>query len=178
MLGHFDDRAVAAVAPRVVSAPGDTILAAYEEAFSPLDLGGAPSLVAPGRRVSYVPTAALIVRVAAVDAVGGFDPALRYGEDVDLIWRLASAGHTVRYDPSVVVQHRPRSSWGAWFRPRRSYGSAAAPLARRPGDALATRRAVSSSSIRARPGGELEALNSIGSPPVATASSRGGPGLV
>ena len=141
MLGHFDDPAVAAVAPRVVSVPGDTILAAYEEAFSPLDLGGAPSLVAPGRRVSYVPTAALIVRVAAVDAVGGFDPALRYGEDVDLIWRLASAGHTVRYDPSVVVQHRPRSSWGAWFRQRMSYGSAAAPLASRHGDAIAPSRA-------------------------------------
>ncbi len=141
LLGHFDDPAVAAVAPRVVSAPGDTTLAAYEEAFSPLDLGGSPSLVAPGRRVSYVPTAALIVRVAAVDAVGGFDPALRYGEDVDLIWRLASAGHTVRYDPSVVVQHRPRSSWGAWFRQRMSYGLAAAPLASRHGDAIAPSRA-------------------------------------
>ena len=141
LLGHFDDPAVAAVAPRVVSAPGDTILAAYEETFSPLDLGNAPSLVAPGRRVSYVPTAALIVRVAAVDAVGGFDEALRYGEDVDLVWRLAAAGHTVRYDPSVEVQHRPRSSWSAWFRQRMSYGSAAAPLASRHGDAIAPSRA-------------------------------------
>ena len=141
LLGHFDDPAVAAVAPRVVSAPGDTILAAYEETFSPLDLGNAPSLVAPGRRVSYVPTAALIVRVAAVDAVGGFDKALRYGEDVDLVWRLAAAGHTVRYDPSVEVQHRPRSSWTAWFRQRMSYGSAAAPLASRHGDAIAPSRA-------------------------------------
>lgn len=141
LLGHFDDPVVAAVAPRVVSAPGDTTLAAYEEAFSPLDLGDAPSLVAPGRRVAYVPTAALIVRVAAVDAVGGFDPALRYGEDVDLIWRFTAAGHTVRYDPSVVVQHRPRSSWSAWFRQRMSYGSAAAPLARRHGDPIAPSRA-------------------------------------
>ena len=106
LLGHFHDPAVAAVAPRVVSAPGDTILAAYEETFSPLDLGNAPSLVAPGRRVSYVPTAARIVRVAAIDAVGGFDEALRSGEDVARVWRLASAGHAVRYDPSVVVQHR------------------------------------------------------------------------
>ena len=141
LLGHFDDPAVAAVAPRVVSVPGDTTLAAYEETFSPLDLGNAPSLVAPGRRVSYVPTAALIVRVAAIDAVGGFDEALRYGEDVDLVWRLAAAGHTVRYDPSVEVQHRPRSSWGAWFRQRMSYGSAAAPLASRHGDAIAPSRA-------------------------------------
>ena len=141
LLGHFDDPAVAAVAPRVVSAPGDTILAAYEETFSPLDLGNAPSLVAPGRRVSYVPTAALIVRVAAIDAVGGFDKALRYGEDVDVVWRLAAAGHTVRYDPSVEVQHRPRSSWSAWFRQRMSYGSAAAPLASRHGDAIAPSRA-------------------------------------
>ena len=80
--------------------------------------------------------------MAAVDAVGGFDPALRYGEDVDLIWRLASAGHTVRYDPSVVVQHRLAPSWGAWFRQRMSYGSAAAPLASRHGDATPSRAPV------------------------------------
>ncbi|MEO0493143.1 MAG: mycofactocin biosynthesis glycosyltransferase MftF [Actinomycetota bacterium] len=141
LLGHFDDPAVAAAAPRVVSEPGDATLAAYEQAFSPLDLGGEPSLVAPGRRVSYVPTAALLVRVEAIDDVGGFDPALRYGEDVDLIWRLAATGHTVRYDPSVVVQHRPRASWTDWWRQRRSYGSAAAPLATRHGDAIAPTRA-------------------------------------
>lgn len=141
LLGHFDDPAVAAVAPRVASAPGDGALARYEEAFSPLDLGGEPSLVAPGRRVSYVPTAALVVRVAAIDDVGGFDPALRYGEDVDLVWRLAAAGQTVRYDPTVVVHHRPRRTWRAWFRQRMSYGSAAAPLASRHGDPIAPSRA-------------------------------------
>ena len=47
-------------------------------------------------KVSYVPTAALLVRRAALDSVtpgGGavFDPALRYGEDVDLVWRLHDA---------------------------------------------------------------------------------------
>ena len=83
LLGHFDDLAVAAVAPRVVSVPGDTILAAYEETFSPLDLGNAPSLVAPGRRVSYVPTAALIVRGAAPSSV--------------VVERLVPAAHVLRF---------------------------------------------------------------------------------
>ena len=31
---------------------------------------------------------------------------LRYGEDVDLVWRLGAAGWQVRYDPRVIVAHQ------------------------------------------------------------------------
>jgi mycofactocin system glycosyltransferase len=106
LAGHFDDPRVAAVAPRIRAA---------NRRRSPLDLG-------PGRVVPYVPSAALIVRTPV-----RFDETLRYGEDVDLVWRLLDQGHRVVYDPSVVVLHHERHVW----RRRFAYGTSAAPLAAR-----------------------------------------------
>jgi hypothetical protein len=63
--------------------------------------------------------------------VGGFDPALRVGEDVDLVWRLVDAGWRVRYDPSVEVSHREPASWSELLARRFRYGTSAAPLAAR-----------------------------------------------
>ena len=69
-----------------------------------------------------------------LDQLGGFEDAMRVGEDVDLVWRAVEAGWTIRYEPASSVSHRPRSSWAAWFRQRVTYGSAAADLdARHPG---------------------------------------------
>ena len=141
LLVHFDDPAVAAVAPRVRPAVGTSNLERYEMTFPSLDLGAVPAAVRPGSAVAYVPSAALLVRVSAFEQVGGFDATLRFGEDVDLTWRLIDAGHTVRYEPAVEVRHRARSDWGAWLRQRRDYGSSAAPLAARHGDAVAPARA-------------------------------------
>jgi mycofactocin glycosyltransferase len=127
LAGHFDDPRVAAVAPRVEDPA--------------LDMGASPAGVRPGDRVAYVPSAALIVRRAAL---GGFDESLRYGEDVDLVWRLHDRGWRVRYDPRVVVAHgaagnrrgtRTMMRRAALLLVRRfRYGTSAAPLAlRHPG---------------------------------------------
>lgn len=169
LAGHLADPAVAAAAPRVRSRmieppgradlgepPADAprigfravgadsdrpgLLAAYESVYSPLDLGPEPSPVGPGRRVRYVPAAALMVRTAAARAVGGFDAALAWGEDVDFVWRLSAVGHVVRYDPDAVAWHRPRPSWPAWFEQRHRYGGSAPELARRHGRAVAAAR--------------------------------------
>ena len=134
LLAHFDDPRVGLVAARVSSRPGPTTRERYEQWRSPLDLGGEPARVRTGTRVSYVPAAALVVRRAAFDAVGGFDEALRYGEDVDMVWRLDAAGWRCRYEPASGVEHEPRRSWVAMGRQRFAYGSSAAPLAlRHPG---------------------------------------------
>jgi mycofactocin system glycosyltransferase len=123
---------VGAVAPRIGTPPGDGAIAAYEAVRSPLDLGCSPGIVAPGRRLGFVPSTALLVRREALD--GGFDRTLRYGEDVDLVWHLVAAGWTVRYDPSAVVVHPHRGSTRAWLAQRVAYGSSAGPLdARHPG---------------------------------------------
>jgi hypothetical protein len=90
--------------------------------------------------VSYVPAAALVCRVDALRAVGGFDTSLRVGEDVDLVWRLDTAGRRCRYEPAAVVHHAARPTWRAWWRQRVAYGSSAAPLAIRHPGALAPLR--------------------------------------
>ena len=61
---------------------------------------------------------------------------LAVGEDVDLVWRLAAANWTVRYEPSVVVEHPARDHPRAWLGQRVAYGSSAGPLARRHPDAM------------------------------------------
>lgn len=141
LLPHFEDPNVVAVAPRVRSAPGACALARYERARSSLDLGGTPAQVRPGARVAYLPTATLVVRVAALRDIGGFDEDLRFGEDVDLVWRLVARGGSVRYEPASQVVHAPRANWRSWLRQRFDYGTSAAPLARRHGrEALAPLR--------------------------------------
>ncbi|MEO1056701.1 MAG: glycosyltransferase [Actinomycetota bacterium] len=123
LLPHFDDPAVGLVAPRVRGESG-----------SPLDLGPHPARIRSGTRVSYVPAAALIVRAAAFDSIGGFDEQLRVGEDVDLVWRLDDAGWRCRYDPAATVWHRPRPTRRAVLAQHAAYGTSAAPLAlRHPG---------------------------------------------
>jgi GT2 family glycosyltransferase len=88
------------------------------------------------RRVPWAVGAFLLVRRAAWEAVGGFDPARwMYAEDLDLGWRLARAGWATRYEPSARVRHDEAAAtaqaWGdarlarataaqyAWLRERR-----------------------------------------------------------
>lgn len=143
--GHLADPTVAAVAPRIQARAdrAPTWLASYEADRSPLDLGAAPAGVRPGTRVPYVPTAALLVRREALEAVDGFDPDLRVGEDVDVVWRFDRAGWRVRYEPGVVATHPTRRTPRAWLRQRVAYGSSAAALAERHGDVIAPLRGLS-----------------------------------
>ncbi|HET7245047.1 MAG TPA: mycofactocin biosynthesis glycosyltransferase MftF [Streptosporangiaceae bacterium] len=139
LAAHLADPAVAAAAPRMVAVPaGPSWAGRYTTAACCLDLGGAEARVVPGTRVAYVPTAALVVRRAALagDGQGGsvFDPALRWGEDVDLVWRLHAAGWRIRYEPAARVSHHEPDGWAALLARRFRYGTSAAPLAlRHPG---------------------------------------------
>jgi len=93
-------------------------------------MGSTASQVVPGGRVPYVPTAALVVRRAALGEQA-FDERLHCGEDVDLVWRLHDAGWRVRYEASVWVHHYEPTSWRGLLRRRWRYGTAAASLATR-----------------------------------------------
>lgn len=143
----FEDPHVAAVAPRVCSRHGTGSIAGYEHDRSSLDMGPDPAPVRPTTRISYVPTAALVVRRAALEAIGGFDENLRYGEDVDLAWRLVAAGDTVRYQPAATVWHTPRPTLRSWLRQRYDYGTSAAPLAHRHPGRLACAALTPSSAL-------------------------------
>lgn len=138
LLGYFDDPRVAVVAPRIVPSPvaAPTTLSRYEAVRSSLDRGGAEGLVRPQSRIPYVPSAALLVR-REVAGQPFFDPDLRGGEDVDLVWRVAEAGWDVRYVPASTVAHDGPQSVRSWLGRRAFYGTTAAPLAQRHPDALA-----------------------------------------
>ena len=133
------DPSLAIVAPRVRGG-GDSAIGRYERLAAPLDLGPAASLVGPRRKVSYLPAAALLARRDALLGLGGFDETMRFGEDVDLIWRLPAAGLRARYVPSREVLHLPRESRGGFTRQRAGYGSSAPELVRRHGSAAAPLR--------------------------------------
>lgn len=135
LLRHLVDPGLAAVAPRVRSVGGGSWIERYEQTQGSLDLGPTSATVRKWTRVAYVPSACLVARV---DALGsGFDPTLRSGEDVDLVWRLETEGRRVRYAADVVVHHETRTNLAAWLRRKAFYGTSAGPLARRHGDRMA-----------------------------------------
>jgi mycofactocin system glycosyltransferase len=127
------ERPVVLAAPQIVPLPGSGSGGWFEQRVCALDLGRDPSDVGPGRAVSYVPSAAMLVHAETYRRVGGFNEQMHVGEDVDLVWRMLEHG-TVRYCPTVHVGHRPRGTLAAALNRRRLYGTGAADLAgRHPG---------------------------------------------
>jgi mycofactocin glycosyltransferase len=130
LLARVSDPAVGLVAPRIVALPPVSgWLGRYEAVRSSLDLGPDPALIVPRSRVAYVPSAAMLVRRAAVGA--GFDAGMRVAEDVDLVLRLHAAGWRLRYEPAARVAHDHRTTLRAWWLRKAFYGTGAAPLALR-----------------------------------------------
>lgn len=132
---HFADPGLAAVAPRIKSRRTGGWLGYYEFSSGSLDLGATSATTRAWSAVSYVPSACLMMRVD--DVAEGFDPRMRSGEDVDLVWRLQDAGRRVRHAAEVEVLHDPRRSLGAWLARKAFYGTSAAQLAQRHGDRMA-----------------------------------------
>jgi mycofactocin system glycosyltransferase len=135
---QFNDPLVGAVAPRVRGGVGESLRDRFEREFGPLDMGPLSGLALPGATVAYVPSACLLVRRSALG--DGFDPSLRHGEDVDLVWRLHDHGWLVRYVAEVVVTHRARGNWRQWWSQRVTYGESSSELALRHGARLAPLR--------------------------------------
>ena len=136
LLAHLADPAVALAAPRITALPPSGRppgwLDRYERLRSSLDLGPEPGPIVPRTRVAYVPSAALLVRRAALGA--GFDEGLRVAEDVDLVLRLHAAGWRLRYEPAASVAHEHRARPVDWWTRKAFYGTGAAALAlRHPG---------------------------------------------
>jgi GT2 family glycosyltransferase len=136
LLAHLADPAVALAAPRIAALPPASgavgWLDRYERLRSSLDLGPDPGPIVPRSRVAYVPSAAMLVRRAALGS--GFDEDLHVAEDVDLVLRLHAAGWRLRYEPAAVVAHEHRARPVGWWARKAFYGTGAAPLAlRHPG---------------------------------------------
>ncbi len=174
LLPFFADDKVALVAPRVRASERAGVsttalshmLSQFESLRGPLDLGPHRGRIRAASRVSYVPAAALVARTDALRAIGGFDPALRLGEDVDLVWRLDEAGWMCRYEPGVEVRHDVRTTLRAWLRQRVGYGFSATDLAlRHPGAVAPIQTSIWSAASWA--------LSALGLPVVGAAVAAG-----
>ena len=139
LLGHFDDPLVAAVAPRIVPNAGPPADGRTRHGPCARRSTGGP---ARGRSARVGPSPSCPVRRSSSGwgPCRGrelFDPTLRGGEDVDLVWRLGDAGWDVRYVPSSTVVHDGPATLGAFLARRAFYGTTAAALSRRHADAVA-----------------------------------------
>jgi hypothetical protein len=86
-------------------------------------MGETAARVLPGSQVDFLPSCNVVVRKQVFLDAGGFDASLRFGEDVDLIWRLCRLGE-VRYRPSGVVWHDHRGRLWAFLKNRIRYATA------------------------------------------------------
>lgn len=135
---HFADPELVLVGPRVVGRPVSSQprwFERYDAAASSLTLGSVPSNVRPGATVAWLPSACLVARTYELGS--GFNPRLRVGEDVDLIWRLVDAGKAVRYDPKVTAHHDTRATLRGWLGRKYVYGTGGGVLAALHGNKIA-----------------------------------------
>ncbi|WP_460777967.1 family 2 glycosyl transferase, partial [Nocardiopsis nanhaiensis] len=148
-LGHFADPDVSAVVPRVLPARqrcGHLGMAVAALAALSADRGADPAPILPwghghyGRgqpgppnehlsREPVEPVSALIVRRGTAD----IDPSLGAGAELELLWRWAEEGWSVRYEPRCRIRTPMPSKFGAYLRTRFDAGAAAGPLASRQG---------------------------------------------
>jgi GT2 family glycosyltransferase len=59
---------------------------------------------------AFFPTANAAFRRTVLSSLGGFDPSLSIGEDIDLSFRILRAGWKLVYSPAAVVRHKHRES--------------------------------------------------------------------
>ncbi len=97
---------------------------------SPLTTGG---IRGGGERMDkfYPRSFNMGIRRDLYESVGGFDEQMRYGEDVDLSYRLTEAGHRATLLAGAEVCHKRRTNLSAFFRQVMHSGAARITLTRR-----------------------------------------------
>jgi hypothetical protein len=77
----------------------------------------------------HIPGCNMAFRREALEAINGFDAQFRKaGDDVDICWRLQTAGHWISFAPAAMVWHHRRQSPRAYLRQQAGYGEAEALL--------------------------------------------------
>jgi mycofactocin glycosyltransferase len=125
----LEDPFTAAAGGAVRGLRREGLLARYEDACSSLYLGPRAGPVGlPGGALAYLPSCNLAVRRGVYESIGGFREGWRFGEDVDLCWRLRAAGQGLFYHPAPAVAHDHRTRWRPFLQRRRAYGRSEAAL--------------------------------------------------
>jgi GT2 family glycosyltransferase len=77
----------------------------------------------------HIPGCNMAFRRAALESINGFDPQFHAaGDDVDICWRLQTAGHWISFAPAAMVWHHRRQTARAYLRQQAGYGDAEALL--------------------------------------------------
>ncbi len=92
----------------------------------------------PARDTWQIPSACMLVERAVFDLHGGF-PATRASEDWLFDWEVWTAGHAMRFEPSLRIAHLTPAGWAPMARYLRVLGRASGAARRRgglPGQAI------------------------------------------
>ena len=124
----FRDEACAGAGGPNIRPPGESVVSDCA-ADSP---GGPIHVMLSDVEAEHLPGCNMAFRKEALAAVGGFDPVFRTaGDDVDLCWRMQSAGLKLVFSPAAVVWHRAPQSVAAYWNQQFGYGKAEAVLERK-----------------------------------------------
>jgi GT2 family glycosyltransferase len=124
----FRDEAYAGAGGPNIRPPGESMVS-DSVADSP---GGPIHVMLTDVEAEHLPGCNMAFRRDALAAVGGFDPIFRTaGDDVDLCWRMQSAGFKLVFSPAAVVWHRAPQSVAAFWNQQLGYGKAEAILERK-----------------------------------------------
>ena len=112
---------------------GETVMAKAIAAARTSRFGVGGSFYAGVEPVTYVEAALQcgVYRRGPLVEVGGFDPAMAYGEDEEVNWRLRCAGYKILLDTSIRFHYFARASWKSAFRQYRNYGGARVRVVRK-----------------------------------------------
>ena len=123
-----DQTCAGAGGPNIRPPPGESTVSDCA-ADSP---GGPIHVMLTDVEAEHLPGCNMAFRREALVSVGGFDPVFRTaGDDVDLCWRMQSAGFKMAFSPAAVVWHRAPQSVAAYWNQQFGYGKAEAILERK-----------------------------------------------
>lgn len=89
-----------------------------------------------------------VYRTEAAKRVGGWDETLPVNEDVDFDHRILQAGHTIGFDPQMVIHWQVRERIGDLFRQYRRYGRGKSAMIKKNGlKALRLRHALPPAAV-------------------------------
>ncbi|MCL1976413.1 MAG: mycofactocin biosynthesis glycosyltransferase MftF [Firmicutes bacterium] len=128
LIPWFSFSAVGALGGLVEGYYQQTPLDKYESACSSLSLGQRFLFEKTLSGAFYVPGCNMLIRKKLFLQLGGFNPQMYVGEDVDLCWRLRRQGCALIYVPQGKIWHKHRTAAYNMLQRKFTYGTSEAAL--------------------------------------------------
>jgi glycosyltransferase involved in cell wall biosynthesis len=120
---HFGDESIGAVAGRIKPYPPDNLVQKIQSLFTlPQNEN---EIIHDNTTLTegFYPTANLAVRKELFALVGGFNEALRYGEDHELCYKIYDADYKIKAVKDAVVEHIHRKNMNAFLKQSFRFGT-------------------------------------------------------